>query len=72
MVIDGIEGNVAVIEFGGQTMDIPLACLPDGASEGDALRFVIDNQERKTRASQAQERLERLQATDQLPDHIEL
>jgi hypothetical protein len=70
MVIDRIEGELAVIEIDGRTVDIPLSLLPDGAAEGDRLRLVIDNSE--SGRQESEDRLARLQAQDHLPDHIDL
>jgi hypothetical protein len=36
-VIDRLEGDVAVVEFDGTTFDLPLAVLPNGATEGRRL-----------------------------------
>ena len=33
IVIDRIEGNIAVVEHNGQHHDIPLSILPDGSKE---------------------------------------
>ena len=70
MVIDRIEGEFAIIEFEGKTMDIPTCLLPKEAREGDRLQFVIERDDGQGQA--AQERLARLQDQDQLPDHIDL
>ena len=34
VVVDRVEGEVAVLEFEGGTGEVPLALLPPGASEG--------------------------------------
>ena len=39
IVIDRIEGDFAVVEIAGRCVDVPLALLPDGCKEGDALVF---------------------------------
>ena len=70
MVIDRIEGQMAVLELDGQTIDIPLKHLPEGAREGARLRLVLDSHTGELQKSQ--DRLVRLQAKDDLPDHIEL
>jgi hypothetical protein len=70
MVIDRIEGEIAVIEIDGHTVDIPLSCLPSGAAEGDRLRFVLED--REAADQEARDRLARLQAQDNLPEHIDL
>ena len=40
-VIDRIEGAVAVIEIRGTFIDLPVSCLPVGASEGDSITLQI-------------------------------
>ena len=70
MVVDRIEGDIAVVEFNGQTIDIPTSFLPDGAREGDRLRMVLDSHPDGLQTSE--DRLARLQAKDDLPDHIDL
>ena len=70
MIVDRIEGAIAVIEIDGQTIDIPTQLLPEGTLEGDRLRLVIQSNDKKT--TEAEDRLKRLQSTDQEPDHIDL
>ena len=70
MVVDRIEGQVAVIELNGQTLDIPIEMLPEGVQEGDRLRMVLDSKPDGSHTST--DRLARLQAKDDLPDHIDL
>lgn len=41
-VIDRIEGDVAVVEIDGGTLDVPLAGLPAGVAEG--CRLVLDGE----------------------------
>ena len=41
-VIDRIEGEVAVVEIDGGTLDVPLAGLPAGVAEG--CRLVLDGE----------------------------
>ena len=70
MVVDRIEGQIAIIEFQGQTLDIPIDMLPEGIQEGDRLRMILDSQPEGSHNST--DRLARLQAKDDLPDHIDL
>ena len=70
MVIDRIEGDFAIIEFNGDTVDIPLSWLPQGSKEGDRIRLVSDPDPAARQSANA--RLKRLQAKDHLPDHIDL
>lgn len=37
IVVDRIEGTRAVLEIGGERVDVPLAALPEGTAEGDVL-----------------------------------
>ncbi len=39
IVIDRIEGDVAVVEIAGRCVDVPLVLLPEGCKEGDTLAF---------------------------------
>ncbi len=72
-VIDRIEGNVAVVEIDGGTLDVPLAGLPAGVAEG--CRLVLDGEtwalapadpgdsaEARQQADGAEARLARLKA----------
>lgn len=70
MVVDRIEGQIVVIELNGQTLDIPIEMLPEGVQEGDRLRMVLDSKPDGSQTST--DRLARLQAKDDLPDHIDL
>ncbi len=42
-IIDRIEGNLAVIQCGVNSFNVPLDFLPDGTSEGDVLKVLKDN-----------------------------
>ncbi|MFZ5480399.1 MAG: DUF3006 domain-containing protein [Myxococcota bacterium] len=37
IVVDRIEGEVAVLEIAGRLVDVPASLLPEGALEGDRL-----------------------------------
>jgi hypothetical protein len=41
LIIDRIEGNWAVIEFEGETFNIPINLLPQNAKEGDVINIII-------------------------------
>ena len=41
VVIDRIEGQIAVVELEGSYVDLPVSCLPDGAREGDQLEWTM-------------------------------
>lgn len=36
-IVDRVEGDRAVLEIGGERVDVPLAALPAGTREGDRL-----------------------------------
>jgi hypothetical protein len=70
IVVDRIEGDLAVLDVAGQTVELPRAALPAGAGEGTVLAFVI--QDDAALRAQAQARLDRMAAASDLPDDIEL
>ncbi|MEW9123306.1 MAG: DUF3006 domain-containing protein [Thermotaleaceae bacterium] len=55
-VLDRIEGDRALIEWGEEIIEIPLVLLPTGVKEGDLLRISISIEENETEARK--ERLE--------------
>lgn len=55
-VLDRIEGDRALIEWGEEIIEIPLALLPTGVKEGNLLRISISIEENETEARK--ERLE--------------
>ena len=66
IVVDRIEGDVAVLEIDGKRIDVPLS---PGTKEGDELVLSLQ----KVSASDAKERLERLKKTaKQGPDEFDL
>jgi hypothetical protein len=69
MVIDRIEGEIAVIEHDGHTFDLPVSVLPDGSREGSELSLVLTPSDL---TQDADARLARLRARDTNPDHIDL
>lgn len=71
VVIDRIEGQMAVLEVNGSTVDWPLAALPAGAAEGQRMQFAISGVEGSDLAA-AEARLERLRASGPQGDDIEL
>jgi len=40
ITIDRIDDGIAVLDVGGESIDFPVAALPEGAKEGDVLSFV--------------------------------
>jgi hypothetical protein len=70
IVIDRIEGKIAVLEIAGQTWQLPTSALPAGAREGDVLELVAGSNE--ALKARAQARQERLAAQSKVPDEIDL
>lgn len=76
MVVDRIEGTVAVVEVNGTFVDIPLSGLPAGLKEGDRLevrvlpREEIAGSEEMGEAAAVLERLKR--RFPQGPDSFDL
>ena len=71
LVVDRIEGNRVIVEFGEEHIEIPLEAFSARPKEGD--RLSIKPQEADTSAqSAAQERLNRLQERDSGEDIIDL
>ena len=66
IVVDRIEGPIAVLEMGGEFVEVPCSVLPEGTAEGDLLEFSAksgDGLETDAKR-QAVERVERLRASD--------
>ncbi len=61
-VLDRIEGNWAVIEYGKTMIQLPKELLPENAKEGDFLQIhiSIDMEQTKTRKESLAEKAERL------------
>lgn len=70
VVVDRIEGELAVLEVAGATFDWPLAALPPETREGDRLSVTFAPIPADTTA--AQERLDRLAAEGPDSDDIDL
>jgi len=70
IVVDRIEGDFAVLEVGGTTVDWPLSALPEGVGEGSALSVVFSIVE--TDLASATARLERLKKRGPIGDDIDL
>ena len=59
IVVDRIEGDVAVLDINGTSLDVPLAALPEGAGEGSPLTLILGETDGSA-LSEAEARLERL------------
>lgn len=62
IVIDRIEGDIAVLVLGEHRVELPLAALPAGAHEGAVLRLVLDESEEARILAENEARLARLRA----------
>lgn len=62
LVVDRLEGEFAVLEYGGRTFTIPRRLLPGDAKEGDVLRLAItvDKGETTKRRRRVQELVDEL------------
>ena len=58
IVVDRVEGPVAVLEVDGRLVDVPAALLPVGAREGTVLSFSIESE---STAPVSREQLDRMQ-----------
>lgn len=56
-IIDRIEGDYAVVEFGDDFIDVPLSSFREEVKAGDVLYFVVDKEETEKRTSNARNRL---------------
>jgi len=61
ITVDRIEGDVAILDVNGASLDVPAAALPEGAGEGSVLTLALsaDTSADETR-SEAEARLKRL------------
>ncbi len=60
IILDRVEGPMAVLEIDGEHYEFPAAALPEGASEGDVLTLQADPDARAKIEDEARARLERL------------
>ena len=68
-IIDRIEADIAIVEHGERTFEIPVALLPEGSKEGDRLQI----QRLPSSSDDTNEaRLERLKSRDSGDDIIDL
>ena len=42
LVIDRLEGHIAIIKNKGSTIEMPRHYLPDNAKEGDVIKIIVD------------------------------
>lgn len=70
IAVDRIEGQRAVLEIGGEIVEVPRSALPEGAREGDLLVWHVADASERLAAAEA--RLDRLRARDPGSDEIDL
>ena len=66
MVVDRIEGALAVVEVGGTLMRLPVSFLPAGAGEGSVLVLALSDEQ--PNREELANRVERLQARSNIGD----
>lgn len=59
-VVDRIENDIAVVEFGETYINIPLSSFKEKVSEGDVLYLTVDKVETENRKKNLSSRLSRL------------
>ena len=64
IVIDRIENDRAIVEIGGEMVEIPRSELPNGAKEGDALVFAVTADAVENLKKDNEDRLNRLRERD--------
>ena len=65
IVVDRIEGPVAVLEVAGQLLEVPVELLPPGVAEGAVLGLHV---EASVQSTVSADRLTRLQAESAIGD----
>ncbi len=68
--VDRIEADRVILDLGGERIEVPLAFLPPGATEGSLLQLSLADDAAVRSAAEA--RLDRLRATDTAPEIIDL
>ena len=59
-VVDRIEGNFAIVEFGEQFLEIPLSAFKERVKEGDVLYLKVDKTETNLCEEKVKEKMNRL------------
>lgn len=68
IVVDRIEGDIAVLEVNGQAVHLPVSALPEGAGEGSVLRLTLAASTTRDAAA----RLARMQSSSDISDDFTL
>jgi len=58
ITVDSVDGDTAVLEINGATLDVPASALPEGAAEGSVLTLALGDSADVT--DDAEARLKRL------------
>jgi len=66
IVVDRIEGTVAVVQVGDETIHLPVSVLPQGSGEGSVLTLTLADDQPDLAA--AKDRLNRLQSASGISD----
>jgi hypothetical protein len=64
IVIDRIENERAIVEIGGEMIEIPCSELPNGAKEGDVLVLSVNTEAVGNLKKDNEDRLKRLRERD--------
>ncbi len=64
IVVDRIENKRAVLDVDGETVEISVTALPEGAQEGTILTLALCDEQGAELQRDNEERLERLRARD--------
>ncbi len=64
IIIDRIENDRAIVEIGGEMIEIPCSELPNGAKEGDVLVLSVNTEAVGNLKKDNEERLKRLRERD--------
>ena len=64
IVVDRIEGSLAILEIDGETIEITKSALPEGCTEGSVLTLALCDNHGAEMQRDNEERLARLRASD--------
>ena len=72
IVVDRIEGDRAILEVSGDTIELALSVLPPGAGEGAILTLILCDEQGADLSKENEDRLVRLRASDPGDKNIEI
>jgi len=64
IVVDRIEGDRAILEIEGESVEVAVAALPNGCREGSVLAFSVCDEQGSKMQRDNEERLARLRESD--------